>query len=70
MYPSWKRNTLLGLLIGLLLPMVIIALKMIFENTYKTDADIKLDLDLPVLGVIPAMDFSKVADDKDSKGRQ
>lgn len=66
-YPSWKRNTALGLLIGLLLPMAVITLKMVFENTYKTDADVKMDLDLPVLGVIPAMDFSRVTEDKDKK---
>ena len=66
-YPSWKRNTALGLLAGLFLPMALIALKMVFENTYKTDTDVKMDLDLPVLGVIPAMDFSRITDDKDKK---
>ena len=67
-YPSWKRNTGLGILLGLLLPMAFITLKMVFENTYKTDADVKMDLDLPVLGVIPAMDFSRIADEKKKKG--
>ena len=66
-YPNWKRNTAFGLLIGLVLPMVIITLKMVFENTYKTDADVKMDLDLPVLGVIPAMDFSRIVEDKEKK---
>lgn len=69
-YPSWKRNTAIGLLIGLLIPMAVIALQMFFENTYKSDADIRQDLDLPVLGVIPVMDFNKIAMEKEKEKRK
>ena len=67
-YPSWKRNTAIGFLIGVLIPMAVIALMMVFENTYKTDTDVKQDLDLPVLGVIPSMDFSKIAAENEKGG--
>lgn len=60
-YPNVKRNTLLALLIGLLIPLGVITVQMLIENTYKTDADVKRDLNLPVLGVIP------VAEDADAK---
>lgn len=55
-YPSVKRTTVLGLFVGCVIPMVVIVLFMLFENTYKTDSDLKNDLGLPVLGVIPSID--------------
>lgn len=54
--PSIPKNTVLAALIGFLLSCVVIVVIALSDNTYKTDMDIQNDLDLPVLGVIPAIE--------------
>ncbi len=70
-YPSVKRTTVLGIFVGCIIPMVVIILFILFENTYKTDSDLKNDLGLPVLGIIPSIDcvLDKKADTKGKKVR-
>lgn len=55
-YPNVSRTSILGFLIGCIIPTGIIVLLVVFESTYKNDADLKNDLGLPVLGVIPSID--------------
>lgn len=62
--PNVKRSMVLAFLVGLLIPMGVITVRTLFENTYKTDMDIKRDLDLPVLGVIPALDAAQTGKSK------
>ena len=67
--PNVKRTTVMGFLIGCVLPMAAIVLVMLFDNTYKTDVELRNDLGLPVLGVIPSID--SVTDMKiSSKGKK
>lgn len=51
--PNVAKNTIISILVGCLIPSAIVVVAMMFENTYKSDIDIKNDLDLPVLGIIP-----------------
>ena len=55
-YPNVKKSTLLAFLIGCMIPAGLLVLLVLLENTYKTDTELKNDLDLPVLGVIPSLD--------------
>lgn len=55
-YPNVKKSTLLAFLIGCMIPVGLLVLLVLLENTYKTDTELKNDLDLPVLGVIPSLD--------------
>ena len=67
--PNVKRTTVMGFLIGCVLPMAAIVLVMLFDNTYKTDVELRNDLGLPVLGIIPSID--SVTDMKtSSKGKK
>lgn len=67
--PNVKRTTVMGFLVGCVLPMAAVVLVMLFDNTYKTDVELRNDLGLPVLGVIPSID--SVTDAKASdKGKK
>ena len=57
--PSKIRNTVLMAFLGCALSCIVVFLIMLMDNTYKTDFDIQKDLDLPVLGVIPAYESCK-----------
>ncbi|WP_204180231.1 MULTISPECIES: Wzz/FepE/Etk N-terminal domain-containing protein [unclassified Staphylococcus] len=45
-------NLIIGLAIGILLAMIIIMIKELFDKRIKTEEDVASDLDLPVLGAI------------------
>ena len=54
--PSIPKNTVLAALIGFVISCAVVVVIALSDNTYKTDVDIQNDLDLPVLGVIPAIE--------------
>ena len=51
--PSVLRNTLIGAVLGLLLVCGIIVVRVILNDTVKSEEDVSKYLDLPVLAVIP-----------------
>ena len=54
--PSLKKNALIGALIGLAFVLLIIFLKEISNNTFKTEDDIINTLNVPLIGIIPEVD--------------
>jgi capsular exopolysaccharide synthesis family protein len=55
-YPAWpnkRRNYQMGLMVGLLLGVGLAFLFEHLDNTYKNPEDIKTDLGLPFLGMVP-----------------
>ena len=54
--PNSTKNALLGAAIGLVLTLVLIFVKEMTNNTFKTEEDLTDLLKLPVIGVIPAVD--------------
>ncbi|MBE7001274.1 MAG: capsular biosynthesis protein [Ruminococcaceae bacterium] len=54
--PSSTRNAVFAAMLGFILSCVVIVVITLTDNTYKTDMDIQRDLNIPVLGVIPAAD--------------
>lgn len=65
--PSVAKNTIIAVFVGCLIPVSIIVVSMMFENTYKTDIDVKTDLNLPVLGIIPNLCDLEAKTGKDKK---
>lgn len=55
--PSTTRNTLIAFILGLLAAVFFIVARYLLDNTYSNDVDILNDLNIPVLGVIPSLDF-------------
>lgn len=51
--PNVPQNMILGLLIGLLLGCIIVVIREIFDMRIKTEDDLKIWFNLPILGVIP-----------------
>lgn len=54
--PNSARNAMLGAAIGLVLTLVLIFVRELTNNTFKTEEDITDLLKLPVIGVIPSVD--------------
>lgn len=54
--PNNKSNAILAALAGFALSCGIVVVLFLMDNTYKSDADIQDDLDVPVLGVIPKVE--------------
>lgn len=54
--PNVTKNTLLGAFVGLVLILLVIIIKEVFNNTFKTEDDIVKTLDIPLIGVIPQID--------------
>ena len=54
--PSLRRNALIGALAGLVLVLLIIFLKEMLNNTFKTEDDILNTLNVPLIGIIPEVD--------------
>ncbi len=54
--PNNFKNGVLAALFAFVFSCGIVAVRFLTDNTYKTDMDIHRDLDLPVLGVIPAVE--------------
>ena len=51
--PNIQRNTILGLLIGLILSCGFVVLREMFDMRIKTEDDLTKMLELPILGIIP-----------------
>lgn len=56
--PNVTRNTVVGLLIGVVLVYGYFLVKKLLDNKFKSAEDIQKVLDLPALGVIPIVDNS------------
>ena len=54
--PNLKRNAMIGALAGLVLVLLIIFLKELLNNTFKTEDDILNTLNVPLIGIIPEVD--------------
>ena len=54
--PNSKRNVLMGLLLGLLIPFIIFFLRRLLDTKVRFRKDVEAYTDIPVLGEIPAKD--------------
>lgn len=66
--PSTNLLTVLAALLGMVLVMVVVLVRFLLDNTYKSERDLRNDLGLPVLGVIPDYE-SCLKQRKDGKER-
>ena len=57
--PKTARNTAIGGLVGLILMFAVVLIKELLNNTFKTEEDITEKLNMPLLGVIPAVDVKE-----------
>ncbi len=60
--PNAKKNATVSALVGFVLVMAVIIFKEFFNKRFKSDADVIAVLNLPVMGIIPAVEgkeFSK-----------
>lgn len=55
-YPDVQRNTLKAALLGIILCAGLFTLQYLMDNTFRSEEDIRNELDIPVLGVIPAVE--------------
>ncbi|MBQ1388161.1 MAG: hypothetical protein IIY78_00870 [Clostridia bacterium] len=51
--PNRRKNTIIGIVAGVLFSGMIVVMKELLNTTFKTEADITNTLGIPVLGVIP-----------------
>ena len=51
--PSYTKNALLGFMLGFMASVGLIAMKEIFDTTVRSEEDIQLVCDLPVLTIVP-----------------
>lgn len=54
--PNLKRNALIGALAGMVLVLLLVFLKELTNNTFKTEDDIINTLHVPLIGMIPEVD--------------
>ena len=54
--PSTSKNTVIGLLVGLVLAVIVNLLRELLDTRIKNEEDLSRRYDIPILGVIP--DFS------------
>lgn len=54
--PNARRNALIGALIGFVLTLAFVFIQEMMNNTFKTEDDIAKTLNIPLLGIIPAVD--------------
>lgn len=54
--PNSRRNAIIGAIIGFLLTLVFVFIQEFTNNTFKTEDDISKALNIPLLGIIPAVD--------------
>ena len=66
--PDVLKNTIIGGILGLLLVCGIIVVRVILNDTVKSEEDVSKYLDLPVLAVIPKKDGNE--DRKKGQGKQ
>ena len=51
--PNSKLFAVVATLLAMVITVIVVILRFAFDNTYKSESDLRNDLDLPVLGVIP-----------------
>jgi polysaccharide biosynthesis transport protein len=59
-YPGMVRNLGLGLMIGLIAAIGIAIAEELFRDTIRTPGEVELDLNVPMLGVVPAVSRMKL----------
>ena len=62
--PNVKRNTLIGLLIGLVLSAGLLILRSIMDDTVKNSDDVDKYLGVPVMGMIPESESTDITKEK------
>lgn len=62
------HHAALAAMAGFALACAVIVIIYLADNTYKTDMDIQRDLGLPVLGVIPAVEYDEKRGSKKERG--
>lgn len=55
--PNTNLNTVLAAFLSMVVVIVVVLLRFILDNTYKSEVDLRNDLELPVLGVIPDYEY-------------
>ena len=55
-YPDVQRKTLKAALLGIILCAGLFILQYLMDNTFRSEEDVRNELDIPVLGVIPAVE--------------
>ena len=55
--PNTNLYTLLAAFLSMFAVVAVVVIRVILDNTYKSDADLRDDLGFPVLGVIPDLDI-------------
>lgn len=55
-YPDVQRNTMKAALLGIILCAGLFIPRYLMDNTFRSEEDIRNELDIPVLGVIPAVE--------------
>lgn len=64
--PNTNLFVVVAIFLAMVIVVVVVILRFVFDNTYKSEFDLRNDLDLPVLGVIP--DYKKcIKKQKDGK---
>ena len=58
--PDLKKNALIGALAGMVLVLLLVFLKEMTNNTFKTEDDIINTLNVPLIGIIPEVDGKEV----------
>ena len=54
--PNLRRNALIGAAAGLVLVLLLVFLRELTNNTFKTEDDILSTLNVPLIGIIPEVD--------------
>ena len=54
--PNIRQNTFIGLFLGIVLGVVVIFMRELFDTRIKDDEDLKTRYNIPVLGIIPNLD--------------
>lgn len=64
---NYKKNTILGLIIGIITSLGIIFIMDLFDNTIKSSSELENLLKIPVVGQIPKTDIKKELNLRDKK---
>lgn len=66
--PNTNLNTILAAFLSMFLVIVVLLVRVLMDNTYKTDMELLNDLGLPVIGIIP--DFENFQHSAGSKKKE
>jgi len=67
-HPGWARNLFLSLIAGLVMGVGIALVEELLRDTIKTSSEIESDLNLPLLGIVPAVSKLKIRSRLHRKG--